>query len=93
MRIEAYTQVQQIYNTSKSDKNRRNVKVNAGEADQLEISSTARDYQVAKQAVAACADVMEDVVAPLRKSIQAGTYEVSVGKFADKLLQKLEEMR
>ena len=46
MRIEAYTQVQQIYNTSKSDKNRRNVKVNAGEADQLEISSTARDYQV-----------------------------------------------
>lgn len=93
MRIEAYTQVQQIYNTSKSDKNRRNVKANAAEADQLEISSTARDYQVAKQAVAACADVREDVVAPLRKSIQAGTYEVSVGKFADKLLQKLEEMR
>lgn len=93
MRIEAYTQVQQIYNTSKADKNRMNTKVSAAESDRLEISGTARDYQIAKQAVAACADVREDVVAPLRKSIQAGTYEVSAEKFADKLLQKLEEMR
>jgi flagellar biosynthesis anti-sigma factor FlgM len=93
MRIEAYTQVQQIYNTSKTDKSRKSVKANASEADQLEISSVGRDYQIAKQAVAAAADVREDVTAPLRKSIQAGTYEVSVEKFADKLLNRLEEMR
>ncbi len=93
MRIEAYTQVQQIYNTSKADKSRKSVKANASEADQLEISSVGRDYQIAKQAVAAAADVREDVTAPLRKSIQAGTYEVSVEKFADKLLNRLEEMR
>lgn len=93
MRIEAYTQVQQIYNTSKADKSRKSVKANLSEADQLEISSVGRDYQIAKQAVAAAADVREDVTAPLRKSIQAGTYEVSVEKFADKLMQRLEEMR
>ncbi len=93
MRIEAYTQVQQIYNTSKADKSRKSVKANLSEADQLEISSVGRDYQIAKQAVAAAADVREDVTAPLRKSIQAGTYEVSVEKFADKLLNRLEEMR
>lgn len=92
MRVEAYTQVQQIYNkTSKSDKSQR--KVNTKASDQLEISSTGRDYQVAKQAVASCADVREEITAPLRKSIQAGTYEVSAEKFADKLLQRLEEMR
>lgn len=93
MRIDAYTQVQQVYSTSKTDKSRKNIKANALEADQFQISSTGRDYQIAKQAVAAAADIREDVTAPLRKSIQAGTYEVSVEKFADKLLQKMEEMR
>ncbi len=93
MRIEAYAQVQQIYNTSKADKSRKSAKANVSEADQLEISSMGRDYQIAKHAVAAAADVREDVTAPLRKSIQAGTYEVSVEKFADKLLNRLEEMR
>jgi len=89
MRIEAYTQVQQVYKTSKTDRSQKAAKANM--ADQLEISSTGRDYQIAKQAVAASADIREDVTAPLRKSIQAGTYEVSVEKFADKLLQRLEE--
>lgn len=89
MRIEAYTQVQQVYKTSKTDRSQKTAKANM--ADQLEISSTGRDYQIAKQAVAASADIREDVTAPLRKSIQAGTYEVSVEKFADKLLQRLEE--
>lgn len=91
MRIEAYTQVQQIYNKSVTDKNQKKAKIKA--ADQLEISSFGRDYQVAKQAVAASVDVREEVTAPLRKSIQAGTYEVSAEKFADKLLKKIEEMR
>ena len=93
MRIEAYTQVQQIYNASKIDKSRRNVKANASETDRLEISGTGRDYQISKVEEAAAADVRDDVTAPLKKSIQAGTYEVSVGKFADKLLQRMEEMR
>lgn len=91
MRIEAYTQVQQIYKTSKTDKSQKKAAVNA--SDQLEISSLGREYQIAKQAVAASADVREDVTAPLKKSIQAGTYEVSTEKFADKLFKKLEEMR
>lgn len=91
MRIEAYTQVQQIYKKSTLDKGQK--KANAGAADQLEISSTGKEYQIAKQAVAASADVREDITAPLKKSIQAGTYEVSAEKFADKLLQRLEEMR
>jgi negative regulator of flagellin synthesis FlgM len=91
MRIEAYTQVQQVYKTSKTDKSQKKAKVNA--SDQLEISSLGKDYQIAKQAVAASADVREDVTAPLKKSIEAGTYEVSVEKFADKLLQRFVEVR
>ena len=88
MRIEAYTQVQQIYKTTKADKSQK--KAGTGFAgDQLEISSLGKDYQVAKQAVAA---IREEITAPLKSSIQAGTYEVSAGKFADKLFQKMKEM-
>ena len=91
MRIEAYTQVQQIYKTSKTDKSQK--KAGTGFAgDQLEISSLGKDYQVAKQAVAASRDIREEITAPLKSSIQAGTYEVSAGKFADKLFQKMKEM-
>lgn len=92
MRIEAYSQVQQIYKTSKADRSQKQ-KGSASASDHLEISNMGRDYQVAKQAVAESADVREEITAPLKKSIQSGTYEVSTEKFADKLLQSLKEMR
>ncbi len=90
MRIEAYTQVQQIYKTSKTDKSQR--KPGVGATDQLQISSIGREYQVAKQAVAASSDISEEITAPLKNSIQAGTYGVEAGAFADKLLQKMKEV-
>ncbi len=90
MRIEAYTQVQQIYKSSKTDKSQR--KASAGATDQLEISSIGREYQVAKQAVAASGDIREEITAPLKNSIQAGTYRVEAGAFADRLLQKMKEV-
>lgn len=91
MRIEAYSQIQQVYKATKTDKSQK--KPSAAMSDQLEISTMGKDYQVAKQAVAGSADVREELTAPLKKSIQAGTYEVSVDKFADKLLERLKEMR
>ena len=91
MRVEAYNQVRHIYKKSMTDASRKQANLSA--ADQLEISSVGRDYQIAKQAVAAAADIREEITAPLKESIQAGTYEVSTEKFADKLLQKMKEMR
>lgn len=91
MRIEAYNQVQQLYNTKKPGQ----VKKTSGTSftDQVQISSLGKDIQTAKAAVAAAPDVREDVTAPIKASIAAGTYEVSAGSFADKLLEKYEEMR
>lgn len=93
MRIEAYNQVQQIYsNTAGTVKDSR--KTAAGKAaDQVQISSLGKDYQSAKQAVMGSPDVREEKIAPLRASIQKGTYHVNGGSFADKLLEKFEEMR
>lgn len=91
MRIEAYTQVQQVYDTKKTVKSRAKGGVNA--SDQLQISSFGKDIQTAKQAVAASSDIREDVTASVKARIQSGSYEVSAESFADKLMQKYEEMR
>ncbi len=91
MRIEAYTQLQQLYKPKKVAKTE--AKSNVNFSDQLQISSIGKDIQTAKTAVRGSSDIREDVIAPLKASIQAGTYEVSTESFADKLLGKFEETR
>lgn len=91
MRIEAYTQVQKLYDTNKAKKAAVGSSVNV--SDKLQLSSLGKDIQWAKKAVAESSDVREDVVAPIKARIQSGTYEVSADSFADKLIQKFEELR
>ncbi|MDD2972750.1 MAG: flagellar biosynthesis anti-sigma factor FlgM [Lachnospiraceae bacterium] len=89
MRIEAYTQVQQLYNTKNTGKAKQAAA--AGFSDQLQISSLGKDIQTAKQAVNNAPDVREDVTAPIKESIKNGTYEVSGDSFADKLFEKYNQ--
>ncbi|MCH5249706.1 MAG: flagellar biosynthesis anti-sigma factor FlgM [Lachnospiraceae bacterium] len=90
MRIEAYTQVQQLYNTKKTSKALKSQNISA--SDQIQISNIGKDFQTAKAAVDASSDIREDFVAPIRTAIQNGTYNVSGESFAEKLLQKYEEI-
>ncbi|MBE5843420.1 MAG: flagellar biosynthesis anti-sigma factor FlgM [Butyrivibrio sp.] len=90
MRIEAYSQIQQVYGTSKVNKTAKTEK-SSGATDSLKISSIGKDIQIAKKAVKEAPDVREDVTARLKKAIQDGTYDVSGEDFADKLLAKLSE--
>lgn len=90
MRIESYTQVQQLYNTKKLTKSQDKVK--SGSSDQIQISSIGKDIQTVKNAVAAVDDIREELTAPLKASIANGTYQVSGESFAEKLLQKYEEI-
>ncbi len=89
MRIEAYTQVQQIYGNKKTAKMQKSMK--AASSDQLQISNIGKDIQIAKAAVAASSDIREELTAPLKASIANGTYQVSGESFAEKLMQKYEE--
>lgn len=91
MRIEAYTQVQKLYDTNKTKKAAVGSSVNT--SDKLQLSSLGKDIQWAKKAVAESSDVREDVIAPIKARVQSGTYEVSAESFADKLIQKFEELR
>lgn len=92
MRIEAYTQVQQIYQSQKVSQNKK-TKAAAQTNDQLQISSKGKDYQTAKAAVASAPDVREELTASIKAKIQSGTYSVDTNTFADKLMKKFEEMR
>ena len=90
MRIEAYSQVQQIYSNNKISRPQAAKKTN-DVRDTVSFSSIGKDIQVAKQAVNSAPDVREDVVAKLKAAIKNGTYDVSGEAFADKLLAKFEE--
>ena len=89
MRIEAYSQVQQIYSNSKVNKAQPTKKTN-DIRDTVSFSSIGKDIKVAKQAVSAAPDVREDLVAKYKAAIKNGTYDVSGEAFADKLLAKYE---
>jgi negative regulator of flagellin synthesis FlgM len=85
MRIEAYNQISQIYNTEKTSNVKQNNKISKN--DKLEISQQGRDYQIAKKAVADSADVREDLVAKYKAQIQSGEYNVSASDFASKVIE------
>lgn len=91
MRIEAYTQIQQLYSSNKVSKGQSVAK--QGRLDEVQISSVGMGIQTAKAAVNASPDIRYDVVEPLKKAVQDGTYEVSGESFAEKLMKKYEEMR
>ena len=91
MRIEAYSQVQQMYQTKKVNKAQQSG--GASHSDQVQISSLGKDFQTAKAAVAGSPDIREELTAPIKAQVQNGTYQVDNGTFAEKLLQKYEEMR
>lgn len=91
MRIEAYTQVQQLYQTKKIKQTQKTE--NVSHADQVQISSLGKDFQTAKAAVAGSPDIREELTARIKAQVKNGTYRVDNSTFAEKLLQKYEEMR
>ena len=91
MRIEAYTQVQQLYNSAKVQKDANVAK--KGQTDQVQISSMGLNIQAAKAAVKSAEDIRFDKVNPIKEAIANGTYNVSAESFAEKLLEKYESLR
>ena len=86
MRIEAYTQVQQAYKATYT--NKAEAKPGAVKTDKVQISSIGKEITIAKNAIKDISDIREDVVAPIKEKIQNGTYDVSAASFADKLLER-----
>jgi negative regulator of flagellin synthesis FlgM len=91
IRVDAYSQIQNLYNVSKPAGNRGSAKTAVPDfKDRLNISGQGKDLQVAKQAVAAAPDIREDRVAALKAAYQSGTYNISANAVADKILENYE---
>lgn len=92
MRIEAYNQVQQLYQAKHVNKAQKSTAVSKADR-MLQISSFGKDIQTVKAAIASAPDIREELTAPIKARIQDGTYGVSNESFAEKLMQKYTEMR
>lgn len=88
MRVDAYNQIQQIYATSQNKKVDEKKVGKTSFRDELLLSATGLDAQIAKQAVANAPDIREEKVASIKEQIDNGTYEVDTEDFAGKLLEK-----
>lgn len=86
MRVDAYSAVSQIYQTSKNIKSSSTARTYG--SDKCEISQFGKDYQIAKKALGEIPDVREDKVAEIKNAIDEGTYNVSAEDFAAKLAEK-----
>lgn len=87
MRIDAYMQVNQMYQTSKSRTTAKTSKTEV--TDSFEVSAHGRALQVAKKAVSETADVREEKIQDIMNRMKAGTYNVSIEDVADKLTDRL----
>ena len=90
MRVEAYNQVHQLYQTKKVNKVRE--MSGAAQTDQLQFSDLGREIRAAQAALAGAPDIREDLVAPIKAKVQNGTYQVDTTSFARKLMQKAAEL-
>ena len=91
MRIESYSQIQSLYQTSRVS-NTPKAKTAPVGTDKVSISSIGKDLKTAKDALKASPDVRPELVDSLRSRVQDGTYSVSAESFADKLLKKYQEL-
>lgn len=85
MKIGAYMQVNQMYQTSKTKNSAQTGKARSG-SDKIELSSFGKELSVARQAVSEASEVREDRIAEIKSAIKSGTYDLSVDRLADKLV-------
>lgn len=90
MRIEAYSQIQQIYGTQKARSTAKTEKVSF--SDSLQISQKGKDIQTAKAALARTPDVRASLVENVKKRLESGTYNVTADQFADRIFASDEKL-
>lgn len=91
MRIDAYSQIQQMYSASKPANKVASAPKGASFKDKLDISNAGKDLQVAREAVAQAPDVRMDKVEQYKSMIANGSYNVSSEDFAERMLEKFSQ--
>jgi len=91
MRIDAFNKISEVYKAHNVRKSGKVAK--GGLRDTIEISQTGKDYNVARQIVAATPDIREAKVNEIKKRMEAGTYQVRLEDLAEKLVNEYFEQQ
>ncbi|SDZ32985.1 anti-sigma-28 factor, FlgM family [Proteiniborus ethanoligenes] len=71
----------------KQEHRKESFKLNRGSKnDELSLSSTAKDYQIAMNALKNTPDIRKEKVEAIKEQIRTGTYVIDSGKIAEKIL-------
>ncbi len=89
MRINAYDQIQRLYQPQKIILKPKNDKISRP-TDSVSISKAARDMQIANKAFSEAPNIREDIVLKLKERVDNGTYNVTPEEFARKLLENID---
>lgn len=57
--------------------------------DSVDISSTAKEYQIAQKALMHSPDIRDDKVKELKDKIQSGNYNINANEIADKIVNSM----
>lgn len=85
MRVDAIGKVSQLYQNSSVKKTSNSDKTN--QSDLFEMSRTAKDYKVARQAVSETPDIREDKLNDIKSRMAAGTYNINSEEVANKMVE------
>lgn len=87
LKISSLMKTYDVYRSERSNKTESVSKSEkSGNKDTVAISSKAKDFQIAKNAVDATPNVRMDRVEELRSKMQNGNYDVSSSDLADKII-------
>lgn len=87
MRITGIGNIIDTYKLQKSTvvENKKNIKGK----DVLDISSTAKEYQIAQKAIAQLPDIRMDKIQDIKDKIESGSYNISANEIADKIVTSI----
>lgn len=86
MKVDAYNQVNQIYQTTKPKKVTKTGETKVKE--QYRVSQSGKDYQIAKNALSQVPEIREDKVNYFKGVLASGTYNVSSQEIAESMVSK-----
>lgn len=87
MRISGINSILNNYNTKKvtSTESKKSIKGK----DVFDISSTAKEYQIAKKALSQSPDIRLDKVEDIKTKIESGNYDINAKEIADRIVNSI----
>ncbi len=88
MRVDALNRIHEVYKSQSTKNIKKTNKTNG--ADQVELSSTAKDFNEILKMLTDVPDIRQDKVDDLRNQINSGTYNVRSEEVAKKIMSQFD---